>query len=196
MSSRWEDTCDSCGEWMMGCLCPHNNKPIKSADEEMEEIREFDYTICKLEDSWLDFHVNKYQESKVWYEKALHKYREANCVTPDPILVKTKLIDEGSPQELARIYTLVDKYIQENEVKGGWEFSHISHKQVDCNTGPYEDYPEMKTEIQVYAVVYAKEKLASTEAIQSLYNSVLQAERGLLMNKKYLMEYLKGEYNR
>ena len=162
----------------------------------MEEIREFDYTICKLEDSWLDFHVNKYQESKVWYEKALRKYREANCVTPDPILVKTKLIDEGSPQELANIYTLVDKYIQENEVKGKWEFSHISHKQVDCNTDPYEDYEDMKTEIQVFASVYDKEKLSSAEVIQSLYHYVLQAERCLLLNKKYLMDYLEGEYNR
>ena len=45
MGSRWGDTCDSCGEWMMDCLCPHNNRPIESADEEIEEA-------IKIRASW------------------------------------------------------------------------------------------------------------------------------------------------
>lgn len=138
----------------------------------------------KLNDTWFEWEYGKFKEVLQVYNKERGKLENLEHEATKPIPCKSwiKCYFYGDePDNLAKLWTDISKYIESQSVKDGWEYSHIETEQVDVNTDPYDEYENLTAKYTVYAIVASSEDFRESEeyvnqkmVVQKLYNKVME----------------------
>ncbi|QIW90238.1 hypothetical protein OLCHANIL_00141 [Vibrio phage V05] len=144
-------------------------------------------------DQWLEYALQKFEDAKSQYLKAVATANAFSWKKEEPVLVKTFFMEYGGdsdPRYLLEFWSEVNAYIDEH-TSDDWQFCSIEENEYDANDDPYEDYEMLSTSIAVYATVKGDDYTQSEE-YRALKDDVDRCLEHLLECK----ENFKREFNK
>lgn len=149
-----------------------------------------------LEDSWLAYDIQKFNEVRNNYQVALRDLNNIQWEANKPVAVKSFVLKyylDDDPHYLADFWMEIADYIDSKE-SDTWEFSSLENEEIDVNDDPYEDYEMLTTKYTVYAILSGdKPNPEETEEYRARLSLVDYYHKELMQIKARLDCKLKGE---
>lgn len=147
----------------------------------------------RLEESWFEFHYDKYSEAKSNYLRELRELDDISYKADEMVIVKTFVADynyQDDPEYLLDFYKEITDYIKGDDSLA-WDDYSTGKDYVDANDDPYDDYEHETLRITVYARLKERTDVSVTKIYQDQVEVVQHFYRELLRNKKYCDDVLK-----
>lgn len=149
-----------------------------------------------LEDSWLAYDIQKFNEVRNNYQVALRDLNSIEWEKDMPVAVKSFVVQydcANDPHYLAGFWKEIADYIDSKE-SDTWKFSSLENEEIDVNDDPYVDYEMLTTKYTVYAILSGdKPNPEETEEYREQLSLVDHYHKELMQIKARLDRKLKGE---